>query len=144
MLMSLLLPVWQELHHKHALDQTKGTCCDGVIMLHNSARQKERKLLLSVSAYFCPILKFVPTEKEGMKRRTDIFKLFSSTSLFQKSQTTRCITVSGCSELLRLLNGSSLPSPQNCFIVVLKVYPSHLVGYWVMCLYLPHYFVLKL
>lgn len=61
--------------------------------------------------------------REGRNEEEDeIFqiRLFLSTSLFQKSETTRCIMVSGCFELLQLLNGSSLPSPQNCFIVVFK------------------------
>lgn len=70
-----------------------------------------------------------------MKKEDEIFqiRLFLSTSLFQKSETTRCIMVSGCFELLQLLNGSSLPSPQNCFIVVLKLCLSHWVGCWVIC-----------
>lgn len=66
--------------------------------------------------------------REGRNEEEDeIFqiRLFSSTSLFQKSETTWCIMVSGCFELLQLLNGSSLPSPQNCFIVVLKLCLSH-------------------
>lgn len=66
--------------------------------------------------------------REGRNEEEDeIFQigLFLSTSLFQKSETTLCIMVSGCFELLQLLNGSSLPSPQNCFIVVLKLCLSH-------------------
>lgn len=57
-------------------------------------------------------------------------RLFLSTSLFQKSETTQNIMVSGCFELLQLLNGSSLSSPQNCFIVVLKLCSSLWVGCW--------------
>ena len=74
-----------------------------------------------------PTVEIVATGKEGMKEEDDIFqiRLFLSTSLFQKSETAWCIMVTGCFELLRLLNGSSLPSPQNCFTVVLKLCLSH-------------------
>lgn len=88
--------------------------------------------LWCVTGYFCEVCcqwKWRNEEEDYIFQ----IRLFSITSLFQKSQTTQCIMVTWCSELLQLLNGSSLPSPQNCFIVVLKLCLSCWVGCWVIC-----------
>lgn len=140
MLMSLLLLVWQELHHNCGLGQTKGASCDSRIQLHISEENKN-SVFIRVFLSHCGVC----CHKEGRNEEEDeIFQvqLFLSTSLFQKSETTRCIMVSGCFELLQLLNGSSLPNPQNCFIVVLKLCLSHWVGCWVIC-FLNLHFTLK-
>lgn len=72
---------------------------------------------MHLSGYFCPTVEPVATEEGRNEEEDEIFqiRLFLSTSLFQKSKTTQCFMVSGCFELLQLLNGSSFTQPTELF-----------------------------
>lgn len=134
MLMSLLLLVRQEIHHKPSWNQTERPRYDTMILVSHSDFYfflKEKQTVFSL----VPLSLFPQRRKD--RRRGDIFQiwLFSSASLFQKSQTTWYIRVSGHSELLKLLKCSSLSSPQNCFIVVWRVCLNHFFGCWVICFF---------
>lgn len=115
MLMSLLLLVWQDTHHKHNLDQTERTQYDSVIVVNNSDFffWKKNKQYLLLSHWVC-------SHRGG--RKEDGVNFFKSDcfQVLQFSRNHKPHGVLGLVDILNYFNYLSVPP-----------YPAHkIVSLW--------------